>query len=104
MSNRRKRRRPTSHPRAAHAGPGLPVAKVKSPADAVAMIPYVLGFEPHESVVVVSLRGPRRRFGPIIRGDGVDTVHAEARVEYIVQAVAIQDPAAVLVVAFSTRP
>jgi Domain of unknown function (DUF4192) len=52
--------------------PDLPVTKARGPADLVSGIPYVLGFEPSESLVVMSLVGPRRRFGPLIRVDLVD--------------------------------
>lgn len=49
-----------------------PVAKLSSPGDIVVMIPYLLGFEPRDSLVLVSLEGPRKRFGPVMRIDLVD--------------------------------
>ncbi|MFD2766338.1 DUF4192 domain-containing protein [Micromonospora eburnea] len=48
---------PTDHPRLA----------VRSPADLIAAVPYLLGFHPTESVVVVALRGRRVVFAA--RGD-----------------------------------
>ncbi|MFJ8581528.1 DUF4192 domain-containing protein [Micromonospora sp. NPDC093277] len=48
---------PTDHPRLA----------VRSPADLIAAVPYLLGFHPAESVVVVALRGRRVVFAA--RGD-----------------------------------
>lgn len=50
-------------------GGSKPVTKLKGPGDAIAMIPYLLGFTPHESLVVIVLEGPRRRFGPCFRMD-----------------------------------
>ena len=70
MTNSRRakkaRRTPRSSPR-----PG-PIARVRGAADVVAMIPYLLGFQPHDSLVVIALQGPRKRFGPVLRVDLVD--------------------------------
>ena len=43
--------------------------KLRSPADIVDAVPYLVGFEPHESLVVLSLRGPRSRLGLTARID-----------------------------------
>ena len=43
--------------------------KLRSPADIIDAIPYLVGFEPHESLVVLSLRGPRSRLGLTARVD-----------------------------------
>lgn len=43
--------------------------KLRSPADIVDAVPYLVGFEPHESLVVLSLRGPRSRLGLTARVD-----------------------------------
>jgi hypothetical protein len=105
MSNRRKPRNPRTALTHAETFAEPPaVAKVRSPADALAMIPYLLGFEPHESVVVVSLNGPRRRLGPMIRVDLVEPDRAEALVDYLRGAVEAHGYASVLVAAFSERP
>ncbi len=73
------------------------------PGDVVAMIPYLMGFTPSESLVVVALQGSRRRFGPCLRLDLADSAEgAEAQARYLV-GVAMQhsfDP--VILVAFST--
>jgi uncharacterized protein DUF4192 len=37
--------------------------------DVIVMIPYLLGFMPRESLVVIVLEGPTRRFGPCLRMD-----------------------------------
>lgn len=46
-----------------------PVTKLSGPGDAIAIIPYLLGFTPTESMVVIALEGPRKRFGPCFRMD-----------------------------------
>jgi len=46
-----------------------PVLRLSSPADIVSAVPALCGFEPLESLVVLSLRGPRRRLGLTVRVD-----------------------------------
>lgn len=46
-----------------------PVAKLSTPGDIVASIPLLCGFPPRDSVVVISLRGPRKRVGLTMRLD-----------------------------------
>jgi hypothetical protein len=87
------------------------VAIARGPADVVAVIPYLLGFEPHESIVVVSLVGPRRRLGPIIRADlvdplahdGVEPSATDLAVDQICDLVAVHRWDPVLAVAFTER-
>ena len=43
--------------------------KLRSPADIVDAVPYLVGFEPHASLVVLSLRGPRSQLGLTARID-----------------------------------
>lgn len=50
-------------------GPGRPVISAGSPADLVAAVPYLVGFVPTRSLVLLSLRGERRRFGVTARVD-----------------------------------
>ncbi len=50
----------------------LPVSKMRGPGDVAVMIPYLLGFQPLESLVLVALEGARKRFGPVLRVDLVD--------------------------------
>ena len=79
-----------------------PITKLKGPADAAAMIPYVMGFQPHDSLVVVSLEGERKRFGPTLRVDLVDDPRlVEAQTAQIVHVVTRNASALVLVAAFS---
>ena len=43
--------------------------KVSGPQGLLAVVPTMLGFHPHESVVMLCLHGPRRRVGPVARVD-----------------------------------
>jgi hypothetical protein len=45
------------------------VVKLSGPADLVAAVPHLLGFVPTESIVLMSLRGPRQRVGLTLRFD-----------------------------------
>ncbi|MFC8801536.1 DUF4192 domain-containing protein [Promicromonospora sp. NPDC057138] len=51
------------------AAPNATIVRVAGPEDLLAYIPYRLGFEPAESVVAVSLTGPRQRVGLVARVD-----------------------------------
>lgn len=100
MSNRRQ---PADRPR-----PHRPqVTKVKDPADVIAVVPYLLGFDPKESLVVVALEGPRQRFGPCARLDLlVDDALPDAvasQVDYVGELVAHHGFDPVLLIAYSTR-
>ena len=48
------------------------VLTCRSPADLAALVPQLVGFAPTESLVVISLRGPRRRLGLTVRVDLCD--------------------------------
>lgn len=79
-----------------------PVTKVRGPADIIAMIPYLLGFQPAESLVAVALEGQRRRFGPCFRLDLVhDVDEAQREADYALSIMRHHGFAAVLIVAFS---
>ncbi|MBI9114236.1 DUF4192 domain-containing protein [Sanguibacter suaedae] len=43
--------------------------RVDEPREILALVPYQLGFRPTRSVVLVSLRGPARRVGLVVRAD-----------------------------------
>jgi hypothetical protein len=108
MSNRRRatrsstrRRRPARRPPDT---PGLPATKVKDPGDVVAIIPYLLGFDPDESIVVVALEGPRNRFGPCARLDLIDDPDGpDMTVDYIAALVGHHGFDPVIVAAYSRR-
>lgn len=81
-----------------------PITKLSGPGDAVAIIPYLLGFTPTESLVVIALQGPRRRFGPCFRMDletGAEAVSAQA--DYVLALVRHHQFDPVMVFAFSAR-
>lgn len=67
------------------------------------MIPYVLGFMPADSLVIVSLEGPRKRFGPVVRIDLVTGSAAEVgeQVDYLLAFVTAHSFREVIVVAYS---
>jgi hypothetical protein len=46
-----------------------PVLRLSSPDDVLAAVPYLLGFHPHQSLVVLGLSGPRSRLGVNMRVD-----------------------------------
>lgn len=46
-----------------------PVARLTSPGEIAALVPVLCGFVPHESLVVVSLRGARKQVGMTMRFD-----------------------------------
>ena len=79
-----------------------PVAKLTSPGDVVSMIPYVLGFMPEQSIVLVALEGPKKRFGPVMRLDLADAPREAAeQVDYLVALVEAHRFRDVIVVAYS---
>lgn len=49
--------------------PAPALLKLTCPAEVVATVPYLLGFQPARSVVLLSLRGPRQRVGLTLRAD-----------------------------------
>jgi uncharacterized protein DUF4192 len=49
--------------------PEFPVIRLGSPADLVDAVPYLLGFHPSDSVVLIAVRGQRRRIGLTLRLD-----------------------------------
>ena len=52
--------------------------RASEPRDLLAYLPYRLGFRPHRSVVVVSLRGARGRVGLVARVDLDDLADEQA--------------------------
>lgn len=49
--------------------PAPAIVKIGAPSDIVAAVPHLLGFHPQESLVLVSLRGPRKRSSLVARVD-----------------------------------
>ena len=67
-----------------------PVARLTSPGEMVAFVPHLCGFVPTESLVVVSLRGSRRRVGLALRID-LDACRDEAAAAEEVAARVVHD-------------
>lgn len=78
-----------------------PVVRAKGPADVLAMIPYLVGFTPTDSMVVLALEGPRKRFGPCIRIDLACQQDAAAQADYLASVVAHHRFDPLIVVAYS---
>lgn len=68
------------------------------------MIPYLLGFQPYESLVLIALEGPRRRFGPVLRIDLVEEPAVVAEQAHMLcQVVTAHQLGRVLIAAFSVE-
>lgn len=78
-----------------------PVLRAKGPSDVLAMIPYLVGFTPTDSIVVLALEGPRRRFGPCLRIDLASHRDAAAQADYLAALVAHHLFESLIVVAYS---
>ena len=75
------------------------------PGEIAAALPLLLGFRPRESVVLVSLTGPRGvRVGLTVRADIPPPEHAAAVAGMLAQSVRTDRPAAVLLVVVSEAP
>lgn len=87
------------------ATPPVPV-RLRSPGDLVAALPAICGFRPHESLVVLSLHGPRRRLGLTLRLDLPDEGSEGAAAELLQQRLTQDraDAASVVVVSATRRP
>ncbi|MEJ7745020.1 MAG: DUF4192 family protein [Nocardioidaceae bacterium] len=70
----------------------------------IAMIPYLLGFTPTDSIVLVALQGPRRRFGPCLRMDLAPPAEAMDQVHYLMSIIEAQPFGPVLLGRIQRRP
>lgn len=80
------------------------LTRLDDPGDVVVMVPYLLGFDPVDSLVLVALEGPRRRFGPCCRVDlvdGDDARDVRRQVAFLLALVARHGFGPLLLVAFS---
>jgi hypothetical protein len=82
--------------------PAVPgqVVRAASPRDIVAAVPYQCGFHPARSVVVISLRGARRRFGMVCRLDLPDEPARSQAAREVVSFVARDQGTAALVLVY----
>lgn len=79
-----------------------PVARLSSPGEIVATIPSLCGFEPRDSIVLLSLRGPHKRLGLTIRLDLPPAAAEEQAAAMLVERVAADGASAVAVVVFGS--
>lgn len=78
------------------------VARLTSPGDIVAAVPHLCGFVPKESLVVISLRGARRRIGLTMR---VDLPRSPAgAAEQVADRVAYDGAVAAALLVYSEQP
>ncbi|SFL10040.1 DUF4192 domain-containing protein [Geodermatophilus ruber] len=82
-----------------------PTVRLSYPGEIAAALPHLIGFHPHESVVLVALGGPSgRRVGLTVRGDLPGRSAAPAVVGVLARSVATDDPAGVIVAVVSEAP
>ena len=86
------------------AGPeDQPVVRLRSPTDVCEAVPFLVGFEPTRSLVVVSLRGPRQRAGVTARIDLPEPDVAAAVAEMVVDHLERDGASGAIVVAYEDR-
>jgi hypothetical protein len=100
----------TALPSPGHPSPASPaqLLRISGPEDVAVTIPHVLGFHPTESLVLVGLRGPRRRMGLTARVDLAevatgDLIRPDALAD-LAQRLARSGADAVLVAVFTSAP
>jgi len=79
------------------------VLSLRNPGDLLAAIPYLVGFHPDDSIVVVGLAGPRMRVVFTMRSDlpaSTDPDEAAERAQYLTRVLALQHPASAMVAGF----
>lgn len=81
--------------------PTTTTVRLCTPGEVAALVPHLTGFRPRESLVAVSLRGPRRRIGLTARVDLVD--HPDV-VEQVVGALVRDGARAVLLLVHTELP
>ena len=77
------------------------VLKVGKPDDLLAVVPYRLGFHPHNSLVALTLEGPRRRFGFTARLDLPPLAQVPDVARYLVEVVTYHGAGEVILVAYA---
>src|SRR3712207_3038698 len=82
-----------------------PLVSLTDSADIAAALPYLVGFHPHESVVLVALGGPTgNRVGLTVRADLPARAASAAVATALARSVATDDPAGVVVAVVSEAP
>jgi hypothetical protein len=80
------------------------VVKITSPVDIVGSIPSMLGFHPTHSLVVMCLRGQRKRIGLTMRFDLPDSRHDDLLVAEAARRVAMERANAAILVCYVEDP
>jgi hypothetical protein len=80
----------------------MPKISLSGPADLLTIIPFQLGFQPTQSVVVVCFHG--KRLGLVARVDAVDHPVAAVSAAQLLPTVLESSPSSVAVVGFETEP
>lgn len=78
-----------------------PVVKLTTPADLVGVVPWLVGFHPEESLVVICLRGRRLRTGLTLRVDLPAPEHAGAVADQLAARVLHDGAAAAFLVCYT---
>jgi hypothetical protein len=92
---------PDAAARPADPEPSHAVLKVGKPDDLLAIVPYRLGFHPHDSLVALTLEGPRRRFGFTARLDLPPLAQVPDVARYLIEVVTRHGADEVILVAYA---
>ncbi len=85
--------------------PTRPLVRLTDSAEIAVALPHLVGFHPHESVVLVALGGPTgHRVGLTVRADLPARAASAAVVHALARGVATDDPAGVVVAVVSASP
>ena len=85
--------------------PTRPLVRLTDSAEIAAALPHLIGFHPHESVVLVGLGGPTgNRVGLTVRADLPTRATSAAVVHALARSLATDDPAGVVVAVVSESP
>ena len=85
--------------------PTRPLVRLTDSAEIAAALPYLLGFHPHESVVLVAIGGPTgNRVGLTVRADLPARASSAAVATALARSVATDDPAGAVVAVVSEAP
>jgi hypothetical protein len=76
--------------------------RLSDPSELIAAVPHLLGFYPHDSIVVVALHG--KKLGLTLRADLVGAEHAAALAEQLLRPIIRQDPTGVALVVIGGTP
>ena len=79
------------------------VVKVSRPHDLIQAVPYLLGYRPHEQLVLLELRGPRRRLGTCAAVELPPPQHLDAGLRPAVAALARESADRALAVLYLRR-